>query len=174
MIVKMPNNRPVVTVNLYAGVAVVGRHDSVLREHEVDGARALPPPQVDLQRGVGLRVPLVDLVEPVEDVAVDVLGHVLRQLELLLLVEEPGVDAVPALVLAAGPRLLLGDVHQLQPDGVLLPPVAVADVEHHHCRDKQQSEQCEGRYVPCATCVLCINHLNFWLQIAATVCPNEM
>ena len=154
MIVKMPNNRPVVTVDLYAGVAVVGRHDPVLREHEVDGARALPPPQVDLQRGVGLRVPLVDLVEPVEDVSVDVLGHVLRQLELLLLVEEPGVDAVPALVLAAGPRLLLGDVYQLQPDGVLLPPVAVADVEHHHCRDKQRSEQCGGNMCHLST-ILC-------------------
>ena len=91
MIVKMPNNRPVVTVDLYAGVAVVGRHDSVLREHEVDGARALPPPQVDLQRGVGLRVPLVYLVKPVQHVAVHVAGDVLRQLELLLLVEKSKV-----------------------------------------------------------------------------------
>ena len=56
-------------------------------------------------------MPLVDLVEAIEDVAVDVLGkhhhyyhyyhychhylgNVLRQLELLLLVEEPGAKGI--------------------------------------------------------------------------------
>ena len=73
-------------------------------------------------------MPLINLIKPVEDVAMNVLGHVLRQLELLLLVEEPGVEPV----LVPGPALLLGDVHQFHPDGVLLPPVSVIDVKHHH------------------------------------------
>ena len=107
---------------------MVGGHNPVLGEHEVDRARGLPPPQVNLERGVGLCVPLINLIEPVEDVAVNMLGHVLRQLELLLLLEEPGVE--PVLVPASA--LLLGDVHQLHPDGVLFPPVPVINVKHHH------------------------------------------
>ena len=35
-------------------------------------------------------------------------------------------------MLVPRPALLLGDVDQLQSDGVLLPPVAVVDIEDHH------------------------------------------
>ena len=55
---KNAEYRPVVTVDLYAGVAVVGRHDAVLREHEVDRAARLPPLQLHRHRRVGLGVPL--------------------------------------------------------------------------------------------------------------------
>lgn len=54
---------------LYTGVAVVGRHDPVLGEHEVDGPAGLPPLHVDGDGGVGLGVPLRDLLEPVQHVA---------------------------------------------------------------------------------------------------------
>ena len=59
----------VTAVHLYAGVAVVGRDDPVLGEHEVDGATRLPPLELDGHGGVGLRVPLGDLLEAVHDVA---------------------------------------------------------------------------------------------------------
>ena len=70
---------------------MVGRDDPVLGEHEVERPTGLPPPQVNLDRGVGLRVPLVYLVKPVQHVAVHVARDVLRQLELLLLVEKSKV-----------------------------------------------------------------------------------
>ena len=80
--------------DLYAGVAVVGGDDPVLGEDKVERAACLPSSQIYLDRRVGLGVPLVDLVEPIQDVAVYVLGHVLRQLELLLLVEKSVFDGI--------------------------------------------------------------------------------
>jgi len=72
-------------------------------------------------------VPLVDLVKPIEYVAVDMLGNVLRQLELFLLIEKSGIEAV----LVGPAALLLGNMDQLQSDSVLFPPVSVVDVEYH-------------------------------------------
>ena len=42
--------------------------------------------------------------------------------------DQPGVQTM----LIVPPALLLGDMDHLQPDGVLLPPVPVVDVEHHN------------------------------------------
>ena len=69
-------------------VTVVRGHDPVLGEHEVDGPAGLPPLQLHGDGGVGLRVPLGDLLEPVHDVPGQRVGDILGQLELLLLVEE--------------------------------------------------------------------------------------
>ena len=73
---------------LYPSIAMIRRHDPVLGEHEVDRAACLPPLQLDRHRGVGLGVPLGDLLEPVHDVPGQGLRHILGQLELLLLVEK--------------------------------------------------------------------------------------
>ena len=75
--------------NLYPSVAMIRRHDSVLGEHKIDRATCLPPLELDRHRGVGLGVPLGDLLEPVHDVPGQGLRHILRQLEFLLLVEKP-------------------------------------------------------------------------------------
>ena len=53
---------------LNAGVTVVGRDYSVLGEHEVDRPARLPPLHVHGDRGVGLGVPLGDLLKPVHHV----------------------------------------------------------------------------------------------------------
>ena len=75
--------------NLYPSVAMIRGHDSVLGEHKIDRATCLPPLELDRHRGVGLGVPLGDLLEPVHDVPGQGLRHILRQLEFLLLVEKP-------------------------------------------------------------------------------------
>ena len=78
----------IVAVDLDASVAVVGRDNPVLGEHEVERPAGLPPSQVDLDGGVWLCVPLVDLIKSVENVTVDVLRYILGKLELFLLVEK--------------------------------------------------------------------------------------
>ena len=67
---------------------MVRGHDSVLGEHKIDGATCLPPLELNRHRRVGLGVPLGDLLEPVHDVPGQGLRHILRKLELLLLVEK--------------------------------------------------------------------------------------
>ena len=94
---------------LYPGIAVVWRHDPVLGEHKVDRATRLPPLEFDCDGGVGFRVPLGDLLEPVHDVPRQGLWNVLRQLELLLLVEE----SCPVLV-------KFSNVNKFEPDSILL------------------------------------------------------
>ena len=81
----------IVTVDLDASVTVIRGHDPVLSEDKVQSPAGLPPPQINLDRGVRLRVPLVYLVKPVENVAVHVARDVLGELELLLLVKESKV-----------------------------------------------------------------------------------
>ena len=60
--------RVVAAVHLYAGVTVVGGDYPVLSEHEVEGPAGLPPLKLHRYRGVGLSVPLSDLLEPVHHV----------------------------------------------------------------------------------------------------------
>ena len=55
--------------DLYAGVAVVGGDDPVLGEDKVERAAGLPPLEFHRYRGVGLGVPLSDLLEPVHHVS---------------------------------------------------------------------------------------------------------
>ena len=69
---------------LYPCVAVVGRHDPVLGEDEVDGAAGLPALHVDGDAGVGLGVPLGDLLEPVQHVPCNSSGHPSMDFFLLL------------------------------------------------------------------------------------------
>ena len=89
---------------------MIRRHDSVLGEHKVDGATCLPSLELDRHRGVGLGVPLGDLLEAVHDVPRQGLRHILWQLELLLLVEK----SCPILVKFC-------NMNQLKPDGILFP-----------------------------------------------------
>ena len=60
--------RVVAAVHLYASVTVVGGDDPVLSEHKVQRPAGLPPLQLHRDRGVGLGVPLSDLLEPVHHV----------------------------------------------------------------------------------------------------------
>ena len=74
--------------DLYAGVAVVGWDYPVLGEDKVERPTGLPSSEINLHWGIWLGVPLVDLVKPIQYVAVHMLGNVLRQLELFLLIEK--------------------------------------------------------------------------------------
>ena len=58
-----------VVSDLYARVAVVGGDDPVLGEDKVERAAGLPPLEFHRYRGVGLCVPLSDLLEPVHHVS---------------------------------------------------------------------------------------------------------
>ena len=58
----------VAAVHLDAGVAVVGGHDAVLGEDEVERAAGLPPIELDCDGGVAVGVPLVNFVKSVQNV----------------------------------------------------------------------------------------------------------
>ena len=73
-------------------------------------------------------MPLVNFIKSIENISMNMFWNILRQLELLLLVEEPCVESM----IMVTPALSLGDVNHLQSDGVLLPSVSMIYVKHHH------------------------------------------
>ena len=73
-------------------------------------------------------MPLVNLIESIENISMNMFGNILRQLELLFLVEETCVESM----IMVAPALCLGDVNHLQSDGILLPSVSMIYVKHHH------------------------------------------
>ena len=73
-------------------------------------------------------MPLVNFIKPIKNVSMYMFGNILRQLELLLLVEEPCIESMIVVTSA----LCFGDVNHLQPDGILLSSISMIDVKHHH------------------------------------------